>query len=145
MTSRVIYDKHEDKYSCALGVHPDEQFSVLNDYLKQIQEMRFVDLDKEAEKIKESIEKEQEEWRKTCEEENKEFRVHNPIKRKGRRGREKKKKKVERKRGDWKKFQNAAIYAIRANIKLQKTMAEDYGVPYLMTSHTTTGHVFLDF
>ena len=145
MTSRVIYDKQQYKYACALGVHPDEQFAVLNEYLKTYQQMRFVDLDKEAEKTRIEIEEEQKKWRKECEEMGEEFKVLNPKKRKGRRGRRKQTKKKERKRGDWKKFQTAGIFAIRANIKLQKIMAEDYGVPYLMTGHTTQGLVFFNF
>ena len=145
MTSRVIYDKQNYKYSCALGVHQEEQFAVLDEYLKMVEEMRFIDIEKEAEKTRQEIIETQKEWRKECEEENQEFLVHNPKKRKGRRGRKKSQKKKERKRGDWKKFQTACIYAIRANRKLQMIMAEDYGVPYLMTGHTTQGHVFLIF
>ena len=145
MTSRVIYDKQQYKYACALGVHPDEQFAVLNEFLKQYQEMRFVDLEKEAEKTRIEIEEEQEKWRKECEKDAEELKVFSSKKRKGRRGRGKQKKKKERKRGDWKKFQTAGIIAMRANIKLQKIMAEDYGVPYLMTGHTTQGFVFFNF
>ena len=107
--------------------------------------MRFVDLDKEAEKTRIEIEEEQKKWRKECEEMGEEFKVLNPKKRKGRRGRRKQTKKKEKKRGDWKKFQNGGIIAMRANIKLQRIMAEEYGVPYLMTSHTTQGHVFFVF
>ena len=145
MTSRFIYDPKQNKYACALGVHPDEQFEVLNKFLKTYEEMRFLDIEKEAEKTRKVIEKEQEEWRKENEVMGEENKVFNPKKRKGRRGRRKQTKKKEKKRGDWKKFQNGGIIAMRANIKLQKIMAEEYGVPYLMTSHTTQGHVFFVF
>ena len=145
MTSRMIYDPKQYKYACALGVHPDEQFEVLNKFLKTYEEMRFLDIEKEAEKTRKVIEKEQEEWRKENEVMGEEMKVFNPKKRKGRRGRRKQTKKKEKKRGDWKKFQNGGIIAMRANIKLQKIMAEDYGVPFLMTSHTTQELVFFIF
>ena len=139
MTSRVIYDSKQYKFGCALGVHYEDQIDVLNQVLKHYQEMRFVDWDKEGEKSRKITEKEQAEFRKECEEDAKRQREEREgKKRKGRRGRKKQqKKKQERVFGDYKKFQTAGIISIRANIKLQQIMAEKFGVPYLMTGHTT--------
>ena len=144
MTSRVIYDPKQYKYACALGVHPEEQFEVLNECLKTYEGMRFIDHEKEAEKSRKIIEETQKEWRKRCEEDAEEFKVFKDKKGK-KKGRRARKKNNDRKRGDLKKFQSGGIYAIKANMKLQKIMEEDYDVPFLMTGHTTQGFVFFNF
>ena len=147
MTSRVIYDPKQYKYACALGVHPKEQFEVLNECLKTYEGMRFIDHEKEAEKSRKIIEETQKEWRERCEENAEEFKVFKDKKgkKKGKKGRRARKKNNDRKRGDLKKFQSGGIHAIKANMKLQKIMEEDYDVPFLMTGHTTQGFVFFDF
>ena len=68
MSSRAIYDKKQNKYACALGVHKKEQLEVLNNIIEHFEKIRFYDIEKEAEKRQKAIEEEKNSLKRKCKE-----------------------------------------------------------------------------
>ena len=62
MSSRAIYDKKQNKFACALGVHKEEQLEVLNNIIEHFEKIRFYDVEKEAEKRQKALEEEKKQF-----------------------------------------------------------------------------------